>query len=106
MVLLAATLYLILTFFLTFVGIERQNQGYRVFLISLLLTPLVGLGYILFKKRNFSKVRYYYCDECDYIFPERSKYCPICAELGEKVRLKRYVSPHKITGKIQSVSFA
>lgn len=106
MVLLVASLYLILTFFLTFIGIERQNQGFRIFLISLLLTPLVGIGYILFKKRNYSKVSYYYCDECDYIFPERIKHCPICEEQGEKVKLKRYVSPYKVTNKIQTVNYA
>jgi hypothetical protein len=106
MVLLAASLYLILTFFLTFIGIERQNQGFRIFLISLLLTPIVGIGYILFKKRNFSRVSYYYCDECDYIFPEKSKFCPICEEEGAKVRLKKYVSPYKATKKIRIVNFA
>lgn len=95
MILIVATLYLVITFLLTLFGIERQHEGVKIFIISLLLTPLIGMAYIVLRKSNFSKVNFYYCKECDYIFPVRMKNCPICEENGFRVRLKKYDSPYK-----------
>jgi len=100
MVLIATTLYIVLTIILTLFGLERQNQGLRVFLISLLLTPLVGIGYMLITKKNHSKIHFYYCKECDYIFPTRLRHCPICEEKGISSKLVKYVSPYDISEKI------
>ena len=97
MVLIATTLYVTLTIILTLFGLERQNQGLRVFLISLLLTPLVGIGYMLFTKRNHSKMYFYYCSECDYIFPTKMRNCPMCEEKGIKSKLVKYESPHNFS---------
>jgi len=100
MVLIASTLYITLTIVLTLFGLERQNQGLRVFLISLLLTPLVGIGYMIFTKRNHSRIRFYYCKNCEYIFPTRIRHCPICEEKDLKVKLIKYESPYKLVNQI------
>lgn len=100
MVLIATTLYIVLTFLLTLFGLERQNQGLRVFLISLLLTPLVGIIYMLFTRKNHARIHFYYCRKCDYIFPVKIKHCPICEEKGINSKLIKYVSPYDLSEKI------
>ncbi len=105
MILLGVSVYLIVTFFLTFVGIERQNEGLKIFIISLLLTPIAGLFYMITKKKNYTRINYYYCDQCDYIFPVKMKICPCCKEEGKKVRLIRYQSPYRFTDKIEVAEF-
>ena len=105
MIFLGVSIYLVITFFLTFIGIERQNEGLKIFIISMLLTPLAGLLFMASRKKNYVKVRYYYCNSCDYIFPIKIHRCPICEEKGEKVRLHRYVSPYKVAEASQPVDF-
>lgn len=101
MVLIATTLYITLTIVLTLFGLERQNQGLRVFLISLLLTPLVGIFYMIFTKKNYDKMHFYHCERCEYIFPAKIRNCPICEEKGYKVKLEKYVSQYKIAEQIR-----
>jgi len=105
MVLIATILYILLTIILTLFGLERQNQGLRIFLISLLLTPLVGFAYVLFAKRNRARIHFYYCKECDYIFPIRLRHCPICEEKGITSKMVKYVSPYDISEKILITDF-
>jgi len=105
MILIAVSIYLIVTFFLTLFGIEKQNEGLKIFILSLLLTPVVGFFYIMNKKKNTGRIHYSYCCECDYIFPVKMKNCPCCAEEGRKVKLERYVSPYNIGDKIQMANF-
>lgn len=106
MILLVVLIYLIVTILLTLIGIGKQNEGLKIFLISLLLTPLVAGGYMLFRKKNYKKIQFYYCPKCDYIFPVKIKHCPICEEKGHKVKLVKYKSPFKVSEKIQTTSFA
>lgn len=106
MILIAVSIYLIVTFVLTFFGIEKQSEGLKIFIISLLLTPIVGFFYILNKKKITGRIHFSYCGECDYIYPVKMKHCPCCAEEGRKVRLERYVSPYNLTNKIQIADFA
>jgi len=75
-------------------------------LISILLTPIAGLFYMLIEKRKVSKIKYYYCSECDFIFPVKMTHCPICAEEHKKIRLTKYVSPNDITGQISVLKLA
>ena len=93
-------LYLIISFLLTLFSIHRENEGLKIFLISLLLTPVTGLIYIVIRKKNYKRVHFYYCPECDYIYPVKMKYCPICEENGKRVKLIRYNSPYKVSDKI------
>jgi hypothetical protein len=106
MILIGVSIYLIITFFLTFIGIERQNEGLKIFIISLLLTPVAGLFYMITKKKNYKRINYYYCDRCEYIFPVKMKTCPCCEEEGEKVRLVRYQSPYRVKENIKMAEFA
>jgi hypothetical protein len=106
MVFLVVVIYLVVTILLTLVGIGRQHEGLKIFLISLLLTPIVAGGYMIFRKRNYKKIKFYYCSECDYIFPLRIKHCPICEEKGIKSKLIKYKSPFKVSEKIRISSFA
>ena len=98
--------YVVITYVLALAGIEKQDQGIRFFFISLLLTPLAGLLYLLSQKRQVSKVRHYYCHECDYIFPDKMRNCPVCEEKGIKVRLTKYVSPYEFQKKIRTLQLA
>lgn len=106
MLVLYILIYVFITLVLTLTGIEKQNQGIQFFFISLLLTPIVGILYLVYERKNVSKIKHYHCSECDYIFPEKMRNCPICAEKGEKVRLTKYVSPYKFPKSIKAVHLA
>lgn len=98
--------YLLITFVLTVLGIEKQTEGLRVFIISLLLTPLAGLIYVYSKKPKSSNISYFHCHDCDYIYPVKMRNCPICLEKGVKVKLKKYQSPYKISEEIGTLRLA
>ena len=104
MIFLVVFIYLLVTILLTLIG--KQSEVLKIFLISLLLTPFVAGVYLLFRKRNYTKIQYYYCSECEYIFPQKMKHCPICEENHIIVKLKKYKSPYKIAEKIQNTSFS
>jgi hypothetical protein len=106
MILFIVAIYLIITFLLTAIGIEKQSEGLKIFIISFLLTPLAGLIFMLRQRRRASRISYFYCNECDYIFPVKMSHCPICAEQHKKIRLTRYVSPNDVTKNIKSLRLA
>jgi len=100
------TVYLVLTFLLTVMGIEKQMIWFQVFLVSFFLTPITALFYIYSKKNKSSQISYFHCDECNYIYPVKMNDCPICAEKGVKVKLKRYKSPYKAADIVGTLSIA
>ncbi len=106
MLILLIAVYLLITFILTVLGIEKQTEGLKIFFISLFLTPLVGLIYIYSKKTKSSRISYYHCHDCDYIYPVKMRNCPICLENGVKIRLKKYQSPYKVSEEIGTLSLA
>ncbi len=106
MILFIVAVYLIVTFLLTVIGIEKQSEGLKIFIISFLLTPLAGLIFMLRQRRVASRISYYYCNECDYIFPVKMSHCPICAEQHKKIRLTKYVSPNDVTKNIKNLRLA
>lgn len=106
MLLVVITVYVIVTFVLTLLGIEKQAEGIKIFLISFFLTPLVGMAYLYSQKNKASKIRYYYCSRCDYIYPVKMSDCPVCEEEGVKVKLSKYKSPYKVASKIGELSVA
>ena len=106
MLIIAIGVYLIITFLLTVIGIERHSEALKIFIMSLVLTPLYGL-YLLVKNRNKAvKVHYYYCSECDYVYPVKLKYCPVCQEKGKKVKLVKFENPHKLTKLYKQLTLA
>jgi len=106
MILFIVAVYLIVTFLLTVIGIEKHSEGLKIFIISFLLTPLAGLIFMLRQRRRASRISYFYCNECDYIFPVKMSHCPICAEQHKKIRLTRYVSPNDVTKNIKNLRLA
>jgi hypothetical protein len=106
MVILSIAIYLLITFVLTIIGIEKHTNGFRIFFISLLLTPLVGFIYYSLNSNKSTHISYYHCHECNYIYPVKIKNCPICMEDGIKIRLKKYESPYKISEKIKELKLA
>ena len=106
MIIIAIGIYLIITFILTVIGIERHSEALKIFILSLILTPLYG-AFLLLKERNKSiKIHYYYCDHCHYVYPMKLKYCPVCEEKGIKVKLVKYESPHKLTNLYKQLTLA
>ena len=106
MLVLAIGVYLIITFLLTVIGIERQSEGLKIFLMSLLLTPLYGLYLLIRNRYKAVNIHYYYCPECDYIYPVKLKHCPICQEKGKKVKLVKFENPHKLTKLYKQLTLA
>ena len=106
MLIIIIAVYLLITFVLTVMGIEKQTEGLKIFIISLFFTPLAGLVFLYRKKVKSSRISYYHCHECDYIYPVKMKDCPICMENGIKVRLKKYHSPYNVSDKVGVLSLA
>lgn len=106
MVFLVVIIYLAVTVLLTLIGIGKQNEGLKIFLISLLLTPIVAGGYMILRKKNYHPISFYQCGECKYIFPIKIKHCPICEEKGVKSKLLKYRSPYKISERVRISTFA
>ena len=106
MIIIAIGIYLIITFLLTVIGIEKHSEALKIFILSLVLTPLYGI-IVLLKERNRSvKIHYYYCEHCNYVYPVKLKYCPVCEEKGIKVKLIKYESPHKLTDLYKQLTLA
>lgn len=106
MIIFIIAIYLIVTFIFTAIGIDKQSDILKIFTISLFLTPLIGMFFIIKHKKKSSKITYCYCKECDYIFPVKMSHCPICAENNKKIRLTKYVSPYDSTKLIQSLELS
>ncbi len=98
--------YLLVTFILTIVGLGRNSEVLKLFILSLILTPLFGFVYLLKTRIKSERISYYHCHECNYIYPIKMKHCPICLEKGKKVKLVKYESPHKLSGVYTNLSLA
>lgn len=106
MLIVFIAVYLLVTFFLTVIGIEKQNEGFKIFLISLVFTPIIGLYFLYRDRRKATKINFYHCEDCAYVYPVKMTNCPICMEQGKKVKLRKYQSPHRISQFIQPARFA
>ncbi len=98
--------YLLVTFFLTIIKLEKNSEGLKFFILSLILTPLFGFVYLLKNRRKAQKISYYYCKECNYVYPVKMKHCPICLEKNKKVKLVKYESPNKLSEVYTNLSLA
>jgi len=106
MTLAIVAIYIAITVILTMIGIERQIAGFHVFIVGILLTPLAALYYIYAIKRHTSKIKYYHCNECNYIYPVKMDDCPICMEEGKKIKLKKYKSPYNAAIHVSELKIA
>ena len=98
--------YLLITFVFTLFSINRQAEAIKLFLISLLLTPVTGAIWMIKNRPQSVKINYYYCEECHYVYPIKMGHCPICAEEGKKVKLKKYKSPYNFSKSLQKLTLA
>jgi hypothetical protein len=81
-------IYLLLCFLLYHLGESRKLRGWRIGLISLLLTPVVGfIVYFFSPGRMVSIEKRYRCPECKYEFTQNEEFCPICKEQGKDNKL-------------------
>lgn len=106
MLIITIGVYLIITFLLTVVGIEMHGEGQKIFLLSFLLTPVFGLVFLIMRRRKAVAIHYYYCEKCRYIYPVKLKYCPVCQEKGEKIKLIKFENPHKLTNLYKQLTLA
>jgi len=106
MLIVAIGVYLVITFVLTVIGIERHSEGLKIFLLSFFLTPIFGLLLLIKERHKAVKIHFYYCEECRYVYPVRLKYCPVCREKEKKVKLIKFENPHKLTNLYKRLSLA
>jgi hypothetical protein len=106
MLIAAIGIYIIITFLLTVIGIERHSEGFKIFILSLILTPVYGLFLLIKERHKAVEIHYYYCEECRYIYPVKLKYCPVCQEKDKKVKLVKFENPHKLTNLYKQLSLA
>ncbi len=83
-----------IVYVLAVIVITRQSMYYeisqfKVFLISVFLTPLIGALFVFNSKRKIMyKVKQYKCPSCNFSFTEQHEYCPHCIKENKKVRLQ------------------
>ena len=105
MILVFTLFYIILNVILSVIGADNPQHLLKIFFLGLFLTPVAIIGVLFFRKRNSKRIHFYYCNECDYVFPVKMKHCPICEEQGKKVKLTPYRSPYHLTKQIRTFSF-
>ena len=88
--------YVLASYYLSRLGVHKEIGVRRLFILSLLLTPVIGVAlYISSPHRKIYEYKelYYKCKTCGYTFSEEHDTCPICKKDGIESRL---VPTHKI----------
>lgn len=83
--------YVIVVFLFSLLGAKREIGKKRLFWVSLILTPVIGLAFLLssqHRKLTLYTEERYKCNECGYVFSEYHEYCPFCEKEGHKHVLK------------------
>lgn len=83
--------YLVVVYLFALLGEKRDIGKRRLFVISLFLTPVIGLAFLLssqHRKITMYKEERFKCDVCGYVFSEHHEYCPFCEKEGHKYELK------------------
>jgi hypothetical protein len=69
-------------------GSGKVSGTAKVFLCSLLLTPIIGFAYALSSpKKNVLKIVHYRCPSCGLEHTSKHDYCPTCRKDGKHRRL-------------------
>lgn len=88
---IAIVFYIIVVYFFSRLGRNREIGTRRLFLVSLFLTPVLGLAFLVSsqeRKMNPYTEITYKCEKCGYVFSEDLEYCPFCEKEGFKQKLK------------------
>jgi hypothetical protein len=89
-VVLVVVAYILLSLVLSRLGSQRSCGSRKAFLVSLFLTPAVGLIYVSFSHpKSVLKTVHYRCNHCGLEYTSSYRYCRICAKEGHKHRLHR-----------------
>ncbi len=73
------------SFFLSKLGETKEIGRRRLFVLSMALTPLIGLALYLsspHRKMYVYKELFYKCNTCGYTFSEEHEHCPFCEKDG------------------------
>jgi energy-coupling factor transporter transmembrane protein EcfT len=89
-------IYLFVVISVAKIGSGRTCGGIKSFFISLFLTPVIGLFYVLnASEKNTLKIIHYRCTSCGLQYTTKHRYCPACEKEGrstplEKISMKSY----------------
>jgi hypothetical protein len=86
----AIVAYVLLVWLFSLLGNKRDIGSRRLFWISLFLTPIIGLTFLLsaqHRKLNAYTEERFKCESCGYVFSENHEHCPICEKEGRKNKL-------------------
>lgn len=93
---LAGIIYLFIVISVAKLGTTKTCGGIKAFIISLILTPVIGLIYVLSSsQKNTLKIIHYRCTYCGLEYTSNHRYCPSCEKDGkshhlEKISMKTY----------------
>lgn len=102
MLIFGIAVYVVIIFLVTVLKVEGYEEGLKFILLSIFLTPIYTL-LVNSKRKKASKINYYYCQECGYIFPVKLKHCPLCEESGVKIKLIEYENPYNLKSYYQNL---
>jgi len=89
-IILISILYIILSLTVASQAKKSRLSFIQLLLLSLFLTPIIGLVFFIKTKKGFSYYVYQYkCPRCKYFFTENNGNCPHCEKDGYKVSLKK-----------------
>lgn len=84
-------IYIVVVYLFSLLGGKRDIGKRRLFWISLILTPVIGLAFLLssqHRKLTMYTEQRFKCEECGYVFSEKHEFCPHCEKEGNNYRLK------------------
>jgi hypothetical protein len=82
--------YIFLAFVFFYLGTYKKIGRKRLFLISLILTPIVATVFFFVTPNRIDyKVYRYKCPNCGFSFEKNLRTCPYCKEDGKKYVLRK-----------------
>jgi len=90
LLIIALLLYTLIVYMFSRLGKLREIGPGRLFWLSLFLTPIMGLAFLL-SSQHRKIIPYtepsYKCDRCGFIFSEAEPECPFCLKDGNHEKL-------------------
>ncbi len=88
---IAFIVYVNIVYLFSKLGKTREIGTIRLFIISFLLTPVIGLAFLISsnKRKMFMyKELSYKCDRCGFVFSDFHDNCPFCEKDGLFLKLR------------------